>query len=105
MAEWTPTPGAIQGAKVIAAGGFGALLGVYFRHPQKIIRGILHVCIGMGLALIFTEMLSEFLGVEPVPVAAGIGLTGKALAEAVLRWAEKLDIAAAIKISKGQGND
>lgn len=87
---------------MIAAGGFGALVLIYLRHPGTILRAVAHVLIAMGMALTFTELVADMLGLQTTPVAVGIGLMGKAIAEAALKWAEKLDLSGVLK-AKGDG--
>lgn len=92
MADFSPE--AAEAAKVLTAGGFGALVTVYLRHPGSIVRAVCMVAIGMGLAVVFTDIVAGIFDLPVIPVAAIIGLIGKALAEAALRAAEKVDLSA-----------
>lgn len=94
MQEWTPSP---ETAKVIASSGLGALMLAYLRHPGSIVRAGALVFLGIGMALVFTDLVAAWTGLQPVPVAAGIGLVGKALAESALRAAERFDLTALVK--------
>jgi len=100
VAEWSPTPGEVQTAKVMVSGAFGSMLFIYLRHPGTVLRAFLLVCFGMGMAVIFAEMVADILGINVVPVAAGIGLVGKTTAEAALRAVEKMDLSG--WLSKGK---
>lgn len=98
MAEFTPEHA--EAAKVLTAGGFGSLITVYLRHPGTLFRGVCMVAIGMGLAIVFTNMIAALLGLPIIPVAVGIGLVGKALAESAIKWAERFDLTAWPKARK-----
>lgn len=95
MAEFTPE--AAEAARVAIAGGFGSLVTVYLRHPGTIIRAACMVCIGIGLAVVFTEIVAGLFGWPVIPVAVVIGLCGKALAESALKAAERFDLSAWVK--------
>jgi len=97
---WEPSPEQAQALKIMAAGGFGALVLVYLRHPGTLFRVGCMVAIGIGMASIFTHDIAAILGLREVPVAAVIGLGSKAIAEKALKWAEALDFA---KLKKGDG--
>jgi len=99
MAEFTPEHA--EAAKVLTAGGFGSLITVYLRHPGSLVRVAAVVAIGMGLAWVFADIAAAFLGWPLIPVAVGIGLLGKAIAESALRAAEKLELSAVFKFTKG----
>lgn len=92
MSDWTPSPEQAQLAKTIAAGAFGSLVLVYLRHPGSLARVAFTVCIGVGNALIFTEMVADMLGSGLIPTAAIIGLIGKGAAEKLLQAFDKLDM-------------
>ena len=94
MQDWTPTP---ETARVIAASSLGAMMLAYLRHPGTILRAVALVFLGIGLALVFTDLVSDITGLQKIPVAAGIGLVGKALAESALRAAERFELASLVK--------
>jgi hypothetical protein len=84
---------AAQVAKVAAAGGFGAWVLVYLRHPGSLLRAVFLVSIGVGIASIFADPLSDWIGLKEVQAAALLGLVGKGIAEGVLKAIEKVDFA------------
>lgn len=84
-------PEAAQAAKVATAGGFGAAVLVYLRHPGTLIRAALVIAIGVGTASIFAASLSGYFGMGEVQVAALLGLVGKGIAEGLLRLVDNLD--------------
>jgi hypothetical protein len=86
MADYGP-----ETAKVIA-GGFGSVVGVYLRNPKSLVRVFAHVLIGMGFAWFFADAAAGWFSLPVEPIAAAIGLLGKALAETVLRGIEKADV-------------
>lgn len=94
MAEWPFTP---EETKIAAGGLFGALWQVYLRHPGKWLRALIMVLFGMGQAMIFTHLVADWTGLPVVPVAFVIGLTGKVLAERMLKAAEKADFTPLMK--------
>lgn len=84
-------PEAAQAAKVATAGGFGAAVLVYLRHPGSLVRAMVVIAIGVGMATIFSASLSAYLGMGEVQVAAMLGLLGKGVAEGLLRWEDGFD--------------
>lgn len=92
MAEFTPEQAQIAGQAL--AGGFGSLVTVYLRHPGTLLRAGCMVAIGIGLAVVFTDIVAGFFGWPIIPVAVVIGLVGKALAESALKAAERFDLSA-----------
>ena len=82
---------AAQAAKVATAGGFGAAVLAYLRHPGTLVRATMMVVMGMGMATIFSAPLSGYIGLGEVQVAALLGLLGKGAAEGLLRWVDGLD--------------
>jgi hypothetical protein len=105
MAEWQPSPETVENAKVMAAGGFGALVFVFLRHPGTVLRALMHVGIGMGLALVFADMVVDWFGLSIIPAAVLIGHLGKPVAESALRAAEKLEISTVFKVTKGPDDE
>jgi hypothetical protein len=101
MAEWSPE--SAQAAKEALAGGFGAMLQVYLRHPGSVVRVLIHVVIGIGLAWAFTGFVADLFGFPAIPVAVVIGLVGKALAESALKSAEKVEIKAVLGLDRKDG--
>lgn len=84
-------PEAAQAAKVATAGGFGAAVLVYLRHPGSLVRAMVVIAIGVGMATIFSASLAGYLGMGEVQVAALLGLVGKGVAEGLLRWVDGFD--------------
>ena len=84
-------PESAQAAKVATAGGFGAAVLVYLRHPGSLVRAMVVIAIGVGMATIFSASLSAYLGMGEVQVAALLGLLGKGVAEGLLRWEDGFD--------------
>lgn len=82
---------AAQAAKVAAAGGFGAGVLVYLRHPGSMLRAGMLWAIGVGIASIFSAVLARWSGFGEVQCAAVLGLVGKAIATGILTAIEKLD--------------
>lgn len=78
-------------AKVAAAGGFGASILIYLRHPGTLLRAAMLIAIGVGLALIFATPLAKWTGLSEIPAAALLGLLGKGIAEGLLRWVDAFD--------------
>lgn len=78
-------------AKVAAAGGFGASILIYLRHPGTLLRAAMLIAIGVGLALIFATPLAKWTGLSENPAAALLGLLGKGIAEGLLRWVDAFD--------------
>lgn len=85
------TAEAAGAAKVAAAGGFGASILIYLRHPGTLLRAAMLIAIGVGLALIFATPLAKWTGLSENPAAALLGLLGKGIAEGLLRWVDNLD--------------
>lgn len=92
MAGFELGPEAQETAKVMAAGGFGAGVLVFLRHPGSLLRVAMLFAIGIGMAAIFTAPLAGWLHLGEVQVAAGIGLLGKGIADAALRAAEDAEL-------------
>jgi len=92
---------AAQTAKVMASGGFGAAVFVYLRHPGSLIRALFLWGIGVGVAVIFTPEMSAWSGFHQVPVAALLGLLGKAAASGMVSAIEKTDFGRFIPGGKG----
>lgn len=85
------TAEAAGAAKVAAAGGFGASILIYLRHPGTLLRAAMLIAIGVGLALIFATPLAKWTGLSENPAAALLGLLGKGIAEGLLRWVDAFD--------------
>lgn len=94
-----------QAAKVIAAGGFGALVFMHLRHPGTLLRATGSAITGIGVATLFTEpamiLLPDWLPLREVQVAALLGLLGVPLAMMLLKAADRFDLSAMI----GRGKD
>jgi predicted alpha/beta hydrolase len=95
---------AAQVAKIAAAGGFGAWVTVYLRHPGTIVKVLVMVSIGVGIATIFAEPLAQWLGLSGVQSGAVLGLIGKAMAEGLLNAIEKADFSGWLPSKKSQGD-
>jgi hypothetical protein len=80
-----------QVAKVAAAGGFGAVVYAYLRHPGSMLRATVLISIGVGIATIFAEPFANMSGLSDVQSGAILGLVGKGIADGVLRSIEKAD--------------
>lgn len=80
-----------QVAKVAAAGGFGAAVLAYLRHPGTLFRLAVLISIGVGIATIFAEPFAHLSGLSDIQSGALLGLVGKAAADRVLRAIEKAD--------------
>ena len=93
MADWQFTPQDAETARIAASGGFGAMVRVYIRHPGTLLRAAFMIAIGIGIASIFSGILSEITGFGKVQIAALLGLTGHLLAEKLLSAAERIDLA------------
>ena len=90
--EWTPSPEEAQAAKIAAAGGFGAMLLIYLRHPGHWFRALAQIVFGIGQAMIFAQLAADWSGLPVVPVSALIGLCGTKLAERLLKSAERAEL-------------
>jgi len=93
MSDFGITP---EDAKQAIAGGFGASVLVYLRHPGSLFRAVYLIAIGFGIGYVFTPSVSSLTGFDPVAVASLLGLLGKAFAEGLLNNAEKFDVTGAI---------
>lgn len=84
-----------QIARVVASGGFGAGVLIYLRHPGTAVRAVALFAMGCGNAAIFTSTVAPLvagMGIGEIPVAAALGLLGKAFAEKALGVVERLDL-------------
>jgi hypothetical protein len=82
---------AAQAAKVAAAGGFGAGVMLYIKHPGTLLRASLGVVVGVGIASIFAQSVSVWFGWGEVQVAAMLGLLGKGAATGLLNAIDRID--------------
>ena len=85
------TAEAAGAAKVAAAGGFGASILIYLRHPGTLLRAAMLIAIGVGLATIFADTAANWIGMGKVQAAALLGLMGKGVAAGLLNAIDKFD--------------
>ena len=89
-----------QTAKLMIAGGFGALVYSHLRHPGTVLRAAGALLTGIGIATLFTgpamALVPAWLAFGPVQVAAVLGLAGNALAAGTLRAIERFDFSSFI---------
>lgn len=94
-----------QTAKVIASGGFGALVFMHLRHPGTLLRATGSAVTGIGAATLFTEpamlLLPNWLPLREVQVAALLGLLGVPLAMKTVAKIEQFDLGSIF----GRGKD
>lgn len=87
-----------QTAKLMIAGGFGALVYSHLRHPGTVMRAAGALLTGIGIATLFTgpamALVPAWLAFGPVQVAAVLGLAGNALAAGALKAIERMDLTA-----------
>jgi len=95
MADITPEQAQI--AVKALAGGFGAGVAVYLRHPGSIIRVVAMFAIGIGMAVIFTDPIVALLGFSEAATGAAIGICGIPIANSALKAAERLDLASLVR--------
>ncbi|WP_408591206.1 hypothetical protein [Novosphingobium sp.] len=95
------TPDDTETAKVMASGGFGAMVLVYLRHPGTLIRAVAMIAVGIGIASIFSATVASITGFGKVQVAAVLGMVGLVIARRIIEWIEGLDITALLPWKKG----
>lgn len=87
-----------QTAKLMIAGGYGALVYSHLRHPGTVLREAGALLTGIGIATLFTgpamALVPGWLAFGPVQVAAVLGLAGNALAAGALKAIERMDLTA-----------
>lgn len=98
------TPEQAQTAKLMAAGGFGAMVYAHLRHSGTLVRAAGAMLTGIGIATLFTgpvlPLVPAWLGFGDVQVAALLGLAGNALAASVLKLIENFDLSGVIMRKK-----
>lgn len=79
------------GLKVIIGAILGTALMIGLRWPGSILRAAFLFSVGLGTALLFSSWIASILHAPTEGASFVVGLTGKAIADGILRAVEKID--------------
>ncbi len=89
-----------EDARLIVAGGLGAAIRLYLRRPRHWVEIPVVMLIGIAAAFILSPSLDPYSPLQIEATGCIVGLCVIAMAEAILRAVEKLDVLAIMKKGK-----